>query len=632
MNASFTAKDLFPDARKLMLRTWRPMAVLTALIWLCGAVICWPVLSFFLRELAIYEDAIVGNYTIYLWLLTPRGILWLLLMGSATLLSWVVYAAGIFLVLNRAAGHGFREGFHIFVREGVGQVTGLLHLSLRAFLFLFPLLLLAALGPGLAYLLFLSHHDINYYLVHQPPELYVAIATGAGWVLLWAVFLLRVIVRFIFVYPCWLDGSGSFGAAFRESWRLTQPVRTPLLRLLFHGVLLWGVVVFALKTLNYLLAAAFLGLFAQSIQSAVYILSGNLILSGFLDATIFFCITAWAASAVFLFYRRVCPSISSQIMKVPETKDLPVSWRFWLKPVSVFLLLISLASWGLSQWFLKQDIPHNPPQVIAHRAGAAHAPENSISGIKQLLNDGVSDWVEIDVQATADGVLVVAHDKDLMKSAEDPRIIGESTYKELRRIDIGNTFDRKFKGERLRPLDDFLKKCDDKLPMMIEFKFSERTNLVEQTIALIRKREMTEQVILMSLELEDVRRVQELAPEIRNGYFVSVEMGNLCNLDVDVIALKDGVVTPEMIETLHALEIDVYVWTVDDPRRMIELMALGVDGLITNDPVLCADIVRRYSKLTAEQRVLIRFRSFWRILKQLDIWEQLPGPASGLLR
>ena len=616
----FAVREFLPWARKLMLRSWRPLTALTLLVWFCGAVVFWPIISFCLHKLAFYEDVIVGNYTIHLWLLTPRGFTWLLLMVSTTLLSWTVYAAGIFLVLTRAANLGFREGLKTFL-QSIRQVGGLFRLSLGALVLLLPLLLLAAVGPGLTYLLLLRDHDINYYLFHQPPEWFVAIAMGTAWIVSWAVLLVNIVVRFVFVYPCWLDGSGSFRAAFRDSWRLTRRVRAPLLRLFVYGVALWGAVVVASDALSHLLTVGLLHLFARSIHSAVYILSGHLILSGFLDAAFFFCITAWFVSTVFLCYRRVHLSDDGFAAEQGAGNPDDSAKRFpWLKPILLFLLTIGVASWGLSHWYLLQDVPDTVPLVIAHRAGAADAPENSMAGLRKVLRDDIADIFEIDVQSTADDVLVVAHDKDLMKSADDPRIIGESTYKELRKVNIGKTFGPGFKRERLRTLDDFLKASRRKMPLIVEFKFAAQTNMVDRTIKLIQKRKMESQVILMSLELEDVRRVQEIAPDIKNGYFVSVEIGDLSVLDVDVIALKDGVETPRLIEDLHAAGMEVYSWTIDDPNRMVELMAMGVDGLITNDPALCAEVVRRYSKLTSEQRVLLRFKGFWDILKRLDIW------------
>jgi len=60
-------------------------------------------------------------------------------------------------------------------------------------------------------------------------------------------------------------------------------------------------------------------------------------------------------------------------------------------------------------------------------------------------------------------------------------------------------------------------------------------------------------------------------------------------------------------------------WTVDDPRRIAELVELGIDGIITNDPARCAEVIQRYRALSHEERALLHFGSFWQILRRMDL-------------
>jgi hypothetical protein len=75
-------------------------------------------------------------------------------------------------------------------------------------------------------------------------------------------------------------------------------------------------------------------------------------------------------------------------------------------------------------------------------------------------------------------------------------------------------------------------------------------------------------------------------------------------------------IEPKFVRDIQEEGMKVYVWTVDDHLRIIELILLGVDGIITNDPKGTEDIIRRYKKLTPEQRVLLRFNKFWNILRE----------------
>jgi glycerophosphoryl diester phosphodiesterase len=612
----YRIRELTADSHILVRHYWRPMAVLTVLIWLCGVIVFWPIVTWVLRHLAVHEDTIVGNYSIHLWLLTPRGFLWLLLMGAATLFSSIVYGAGMFLIFNGAGGRTYRDGLRIFM-IGMERLLGLFRLSLGLFGLLLPPVLLAGVGPGLAYLLFLGNYDINYYLTHHPPQWYLMLAVGGLWVVGWLIAFVPMVVRLIFVYPSWLAGAPSFRAALRDSWSLSASVRRSLVRLVLLGVAAWGLLAVLFDLFSFWITALLLRLFAESATRAFHILSGYLAIGGMLDSLFFFGATAWTTAVCYLYYHRLkadAAGVGSVVL--PPASGRPSRPL----PIVLVLTVLALGSWALSQWALQREPAHDPPLVIAHRAGAAHAPENSYSGLKQVLKDGASDLVEIDVQLTSDGEVVVAHDRDFMKAAGDPRVIVETPYSALRKIDIGASFSPDFKRERVTRLEDFLKACDGDLPLIVEFKFAEETHLVARTVKEIQDRKMDEQVILMSLELDDLRQVQELAPWIRTGYFVSMEMGDLSDLDVQVIGLKDGLATPELIEALHERDMVVYSWTIDDPRRMVELMDLGVDGLITNDPLLCQRVVDRYHALTPEQRVLIRFGKFWPVLRSLDFW------------
>jgi glycerophosphoryl diester phosphodiesterase len=217
---------------------------------------------------------------------------------------------------------------------------------------------------------------------------------------------------------------------------------------------------------------------------------------------------------------------------------------------------------------------------------------------------------------TADGVLVMEHDTDLMKQAQDPRMITETKYEDLKDVDIGSFFGPEYAGEHLAKLHDFLELAHDKIPLIVEFKHQPGSNMVERVVATVRETDMQDQVTLMSLNIEEVRQVQKLAPEIKVGYFVSVEVGDLRLLDVDVIGAKDGMVDHVFVHDIQNKGAKVYVWTVDDPVRILELALFGVDGIITNDPNATADILKRLADLTPEQRLLLRFKKIRDILRK----------------
>jgi glycerophosphoryl diester phosphodiesterase len=275
------------------------------------------------------------------------------------------------------------------------------------------------------------------------------------------------------------------------------------------------------------------------------------------------------------------------------------------------ILVVVLTSAGVNAWLLSQTSPGKMPLVIAHRAGALHAPENSLAALEIAMGQG-ADYAEIDVQRSRDGVVVVIHDADLMKMARSPLRIRETDFEDLAKIDIGREFHLDFSGERLARLSDFLQKADGKIKLMIELKYYGRdAELAKETIRLVREAGMAEEVSLMSLELSSVRQVQALAPDIPVGYLASVDLGRLTQLDVDFLAVSTREAQRALLQRAGRKNLPVYVWTVNDIDTMLAVLEAGADGLITDDPALAADVLAKVTELSPAERLMLRFRDLW---------------------
>ena len=93
--------------------------------------------------------------------------------------------------------------------------------------------------------------------------------------------------------------------------------------------------------------------------------------------------------------------------------------------------------------------------IIAHRGSAGAAPENTIAAISQAIKDG-ADWVEIDVQETLDGEVIVIHDSDFMKLAGNPLKVWDGELTQIQDIDVGSWFDPRFADQRVPTLAEVL--------------------------------------------------------------------------------------------------------------------------------------------------------------------------------
>src|SRR5262249_22055869 len=132
-------------------------------------------------------------------------------------------------------------------------------------------------------------------------------------------------------------------------------------------------------------------------------------------------------------------------------KERPVApWSWRLAALSLLLFLLPpLALWiCLSRYLVDRPLV----RVTAHRGHARAAPENTLSAIRKAIESG-ADYVEMDVQQTADGVVVLLHDRDLKRVAGVSRRLDELSYDEVRKLDVGSWFDPAFAGERVPTLE-----------------------------------------------------------------------------------------------------------------------------------------------------------------------------------
>ena len=618
----------------MVCRNWRQMAIYVLCIWIVNAAILAPAVSWVLKRLGTHGgDVIVGNMGIPLWLLSPRGILYIFVAGVVILLALVLPVSGLFRIARESDSGDVPDTRKTLLRTFL-DIPRLSKLSLYLFLAVLVMTLPLAAGIGAIYLILLSAHDINYYLSAHPPAWHWAVASAAVWIIIWLMATASVTLRSIFAVPVWLESNLPFNEAVKRSWEMTCKSK----RLLFYAggsfFLTWLSASALCEGVLFILTGFILTRLSHSVNLIVYLLSTYLVAAAVLEAILLFVGIAWLVSIWVILYDRISEGThlapSGHIHSKKRRWSIPISWHTLLHPWITFALIaLLLASSGAaSAWILRNGRQSGPaPLVISHRAGAGYAPENTLSGLKKTITQGASDYIEIDVQMTRDSVAVVTHDRDLMRMAGDPRRIRETDYAELSEIDIGKIYHPDFKGERMGKLAEFLQLAQGgKARMMIEFKGTGEDGLVGETIRLIQKFGMENDVLLLSLDLKEVRQAQKLAPDMPVGYIVSLETGDLTRLDVDFMATRDKITTKELISVIHEQGIPVYCWTVDDKMRALELLEMGIDGIVTNHPPKIAGLIKRYRTLGPAQHALLHFRRFWNALDDMALWDTPTEP------
>ena len=224
----------------------------------------------------------------------------------------------------------------------------------------------------------------------------------------------------------------------------------------------------------------------------------------------------------------------------------------------------------------------SPPIVIAHRGASATFPENTIEAFLGAAEHG-ADWVELDARRTADGVLVVHHDAHL----PDGRAIVELTTADL--------------PPSVPTLAAALDACAG-MGVNIEIKnnhpdpdLDPAEYVAERTVALLAERGGRDEVLISSFNPATLTRVRERAPHLATALLVFEPDEGIVEVLVasghSALHPYDWFVDIELVAACHEVGIAVNVWTVDDPDRMAELLAHGVDGLCTNVPHVARGLI-----------------------------------------
>ncbi len=258
--------------------------------------------------------------------------------------------------------------------------------------------------------------------------------------------------------------------------------------------------------------------------------------------------------------------------------------------ITGFLYILDMIHHG----FTLTDDLFAKTQITAHRGSSRSAPENTMAAIAAAMEE-MADYVELDVQLTSDGVVVLGHDATLKRVAGINRSIASMTWQELQEFEVGGWFSPEFSGEKIPMLEEVLDYCKGKINLNIEIKNVGKESLLpEKVVRLILERGMEGQCVVSSTSLGYLEQVKLLAPGLRTGYILSAAYGDFdFGEKVDFISIRASFVNHHMVEKAHFRGMAVHAWTVNSKSEMERLRLMEVDNLITDYPVLAREIVYR---------------------------------------
>jgi len=238
--------------------------------------------------------------------------------------------------------------------------------------------------------------------------------------------------------------------------------------------------------------------------------------------------------------------------------------------------------------------------VVAHRGASAYCPENTLVSFKRAIAMG-ADMVELDVQLTLDGEVVVFHDENLTRCTNGKGRIADYTLAELKKLDAGIWFDKEYKGTRIPTLVEVLSLCKNKVAVNIEIK----TEIVAKTISggieekclkIIDQGGMREHIVFSSFDPRAIRHLKEIdrtvaaAVLFERRYYGSKLPSEIIELlGADAFNCSQDELSKKWLTDLKLNNIPVNIYTVNDKKNMRRFLDMGVSGIFTNKP----DILKR---------------------------------------
>lgn len=248
------------------------------------------------------------------------------------------------------------------------------------------------------------------------------------------------------------------------------------------------------------------------------------------------------------------------------------------------------------------------PLLIAHRGGAALAPENTLAAFRMAVDAWASDMIELDVRATRDGHCVVLHDATVDRTTDATGPVADFTLEQLRRFDAGHwftsdgglTFPFRGCGVTVPTIDEVLAELPS-TRLTVEVKIG---TAQEPLFAALERHAAADRVIAAGMHAADRRlfhrhagAVSASMEQVRDFIIARrIGLGGLVPFRADTVQVPEyhgrrRVVTPGFIRGMHTRGVQVHVWTVNDRDDMRRLLHWGVDGIVTDRPDILGELL-----------------------------------------
>ena len=227
-----------------------------------------------------------------------------------------------------------------------------------------------------------------------------------------------------------------------------------------------------------------------------------------------------------------------------------------------------------------------PPLIIAHRGASGTCPENTLVAFARAAALG-AHMVELDVQLTRDGAVVVMHDWTLERTTDGSGAVCDRTLAEIRGLDAGAWFGSAFRGTRVPTLAEVLAAVG--LPVNVELKPVGDDGLEARALAVVESAGALARVVFSSFDAGALERLRACAAGATLAVLwdagpVADAVGRARRVGARALHLRKDRTTPDALAAAAAAGLPVRAWTVNERGEMDRLVAAGVEGIFTDFP------------------------------------------------
>jgi len=242
------------------------------------------------------------------------------------------------------------------------------------------------------------------------------------------------------------------------------------------------------------------------------------------------------------------------------------------------------------------------PRVIAHRGASAYTPENTLAAFRKAV-EMKADAIELDAKLLKDGTIIVHHDKTLKRTTNGEGSVYQYSYQELRSLDAGSHFSSDYSHEKIPTLAEVLSEFGNKININIELTNYHRPwdKLVINTIELVKKYHLEESILFSSFNPWALVQAKWIEPTIARALLLDYGSPRLLRSFFQFI-VECRILHPQFSlftnkdARLKSDYLHINVWTINDPQRIQEAIALGVSGIITDKPDIAIEVWNDLSK------------------------------------